>query len=62
MDNGLSFDSTNILLRDTFIQAYPMPVASLMDIEILCLVRSIGMCILDKHIYRGSDDPLDTDP
>ena len=35
-----------------------MPVASYIDIEILCLVRLIGMCIPDKHIRRGSDDPL----
>ena len=27
-----------------------MPVASYMDTDILCLMRLIGMCILDKHI------------
>ena len=39
-----------------------MPVASYIDIEILCLVRLIGMCIPDKHIRRGSDDPLGRPP
>ena len=39
-----------------------MPVASYMDTEILCLMRLIGMCIPDKHIRRGSDDPLEGPP
>ena len=41
---------------------YHMPVASYIDIEILGLVRLIGMWISDKHIRRGSDDPLGSPP
>ena len=58
MDTGLSFVITATLLTDIVIQAYPMPVASHMDIEILRVMRLVGMYILDKHIPRGSDDPL----
>ena len=50
MDNDLLFVNTVVVLIDTVIQAYPMPVASYMDTDILCLMRLIGMCILDKHI------------
>ena len=39
-----------------------MPIASDMNIETLYLVRLIDICIPDKHIRRGSDDPLVRDP
>ena len=58
MDTGLPFVITATLLTDIVIQAYPMPVASHMDSEISCLIRLIGMCIPNKHMLRGSDDPL----
>ena len=39
-----------------------MPIASDMNIETLYLVRLIDICIPDKHIRRGSDDPLGRPP
>ena len=39
-----------------------MPVVSYMDTKTLCLMKLVGMCIPDKHIRRGSDDPLGRPP
>ena len=48
----------DVVDRHSYPGIYLMLVASYIDTEILCLMRLTGMCILDKHIYRGSDDPL----